>query len=204
MKVKPWMVIVVLLLMGTTAWALERVARSKAEARAHTADSMVVVLGKRADSLASVYRADTVRLTQWRTRWDSIVGPGRTDTLTIERVIAVADTTIRACTAALSTCELRVAVANERADSAQSAAASWKRLARGPWLRPSLELSIAPNGWTPQAAAEVTLGRGGLKVLGRIEAGETGSTCEYVSTQEATVCSSTITAVGRVGVRYTF
>lgn len=59
----------------------------------------------------TVYRRDTAVLTRWRTKWDSLtreVPIYKTDTLWVERTIAAADSTIRACSAALLTCERRV------------------------------------------------------------------------------------------------
>lgn len=60
--------------------------------------------------LESVYRADTVRLTRWRVRWDSVRDTlWRRDTLTVREsiLVAVADSTIGACRDALSSCEVR-------------------------------------------------------------------------------------------------
>lgn len=201
---KTWILILVLLLLGTTVWALERRARSEAEERAAVAEAAVDSLDQLAAELRKQYRVDTVTLTRWKTRWDSIVGPGRTDTLTIERVILVADSTIRACEAVVKTCEMRVAVERERGDSAVSEAKQWKRLARGPFIRPALELSVATADWLPQAAAEVTLGRGHLKALGRFEAGQGPETCGYEPQTEAYVCSREVATTARLGLRWGF
>lgn len=63
----------------------------------HTADSL------RADSLERVARVDTLALTRWLTRWDSVKVPERlTDTVEVIRTIATADSTIRACREAVS------------------------------------------------------------------------------------------------------
>jgi hypothetical protein len=80
---------------------------------------------RQADSLAKAYRPDTVRLTKWRTKWDSTglrrlehtldslqrLGVAHPETVTVEVPVSdlvTADTTIRACTMALRTCEQRV------------------------------------------------------------------------------------------------
>lgn len=165
------LVLGILLLGMLIAWGIQKRAATAATRRAEAATAAADSLRRVADSLEGAYRVDTLTLTRWRTRWDSIVGPGRTDTLTIERVIAVADTTIRACTAALSTCEQRVAVERERGDSLAVAVASWRKVARGPWLTPRLELTVTPH-FQPEAAAEVTVGRNRLRLLARAEVGQ--------------------------------
>lgn len=77
-------------------------------------------LAARLDSLAAaaartdtVYLRDTVRLTRWRTQWDTVrqdVDRWKHDTIEVVRFVAVAESTITACTDALRTCEARVAV----------------------------------------------------------------------------------------------
>lgn len=57
------------------------------------------------------YQRDTIRLTRWRDRWDSV---RVTDTVTVAQVVYVprpfADSVISACYAVLRSCEARVAV----------------------------------------------------------------------------------------------
>lgn len=68
--------------------------------------------------LADQYRADTVQLTRWRTKWDTVattVDRWKYDTLRVVEYVRVADSTIAACTDALQTCEARVANAEGRA-----------------------------------------------------------------------------------------
>lgn len=72
--------------------------------------------------LDTVYLRDTLTLTKWRNNWDALAAQWREesagerdtitlrDTITVERLIATADTTIRACTQALRTCESQQAV----------------------------------------------------------------------------------------------
>jgi hypothetical protein len=83
-----------------------------AQARADVASA-----SRRADSLAKVYRVDTVRLTRLLQRWDTLyarvtdtVTLARTDTVRVPvQVLVTADSTIRACHAVVATCEQRVA-----------------------------------------------------------------------------------------------
>lgn len=110
----------------------------------------------------------------------------------------------------VQTCEQRVAVATERGDSAeqeaahwQEAATQWKKVARGAWIRPSIEGTVTTDlVW--QAAAEVTLGRGALKLLGRVDVGEGAETCAFVPNTESYACSTPVDATVRLGGRYTF
>lgn len=56
------------------------------------------------------YQRDTIRLTRWRDRWDSV---RVTDTVTVAQVVyvprTVADSVVSACYAVLRSCEARVA-----------------------------------------------------------------------------------------------
>lgn len=70
----------------------------------------------RADSLEKAFKRDTVIFNKWRTRWDTIVHTDSQwihDTLpvpvkVVKELVYVADTTIKACTQALNTCNQRV------------------------------------------------------------------------------------------------
>lgn len=224
MKLRLWMIVLFLILLGTTVWALERhnrtVAEAKAEAAeaaAHDAQQAIDSLRVIEDSLTEAYDRDTTTFATALQRWRSLAQRVRGrdtvwDTLPVpvEVIVAVADSTIQACEAAKLTCEARVAIVTERADSAgqqaaywEEAAKQWKRLARGPFLRPALEITTTLD-WKPQGAFDLTLGRSRLKVLGRVEVGEGPESCEYVPQTEGTVCSTALETTGRVGVRYGF
>lgn len=83
-------------------------------------DREVKVVVESLTVLDTVYRTDTLRLTQWRTRYDTLVETRDIhDTVWVQEFIAVADTTIKLCTAALKTCEQRVALQAKRADLAE-------------------------------------------------------------------------------------
>jgi hypothetical protein len=168
MKTKLAMGILLVVLLLALGW--QRQQMGEAAIRAETATTAADSLRRRGDSLAAAYHTDTLTLTRWRTRWDSIVGPGRTDTLTVERVILVADSTVQACTAVVRTCEERVKTERERGDSLAVAAASWKRVARGKWISPSIEATLTP-GLIPQAAGQIAVGRGKWRILARVEVG---------------------------------
>lgn len=165
------LVVVLALVVALILWVRERQAVSRAERRAETATAVADSLRRRGDSLAARYTVDTLRLTRWVTRWDSVTLPGVVDTVPREILVQVADSTIQACTLALGTCEARVATERERGDSLAAAAASWQRVARGPWLQPRIELTVTPQ-LAPEMAAEVSLGRGRLRLLARAEVGQ--------------------------------
>lgn len=85
-------------------------------------DREVKVVVESLTVLDTVYRTDTLRLTQWLTKYDTLVETRDThDTVWVQEFIAVADTTIKLCTAALKTCEQRVALEAKRADMAERA-----------------------------------------------------------------------------------
>lgn len=70
--------------------------------------------------LDTVYKTDTLRLTRWRTKYDTLVETRDIhDTVWVKEFIAVADTTIKLCAAALRTCEQREALQAKRADLAE-------------------------------------------------------------------------------------
>lgn len=212
------LVILILLLLVAVLWGVVE-ARGRSEAQA-TADSLTTVAHQKdravdsltalAESLAGVYRIDTLRLTRWRVRWDSIRVPGATDTIPVEIIVQAADSVILACTAALQTCEQRVAVATARGDSAQAAArayaaaaAQWKKIARGPLIRLALEGTVTPAlDW--QAAGDVTFGRGRLKALARFDVGPGAETCDFQPNTEAYTCTTPTDATVRFGVRWGF
>jgi len=80
--------------------------------------------------LDTVYRRDTLRLRVLVTRWDTLrqtVDQWKRDTLVVERVVQVADSTIRACTATVLTCEQRVALTVRRAELAEEELAIHRR-----------------------------------------------------------------------------
>ena len=73
--------------------------------------------------LDTVYLTDTLRLTRWREKWDTVrqtVEVWKHDTARVVEYVLVADSTIRACTAALRTCEQRAALEGQRADLAEA------------------------------------------------------------------------------------
>jgi hypothetical protein len=80
--------------------------------------------------LDTVYLRDTLRLRVLVTRWDTLlktVDRWKRDTLVVERVVQVADSTIRACTATVLTCEQRVALTVRRAELAEEELAIHRR-----------------------------------------------------------------------------
>ncbi len=108
-----WILLAATAVLSLSLYGAEQRRRGAAEAEGarwkQELDSLRVV-ARRVDTL---YRTDTVRLWRLRERWDTAVvhvEKWKTDTVEVVRYVQLADSTIRACTAALLTCEERVAV----------------------------------------------------------------------------------------------
>lgn len=99
--------------LGVNTCTAKRDGRAEARIAALRAvNDSLIAASRRVDT---VYVRDTLRLTMWRTRLDTLRDSLTiTDTVEVLRYIAVADSTIAACTDALRTCEARVAVRDER------------------------------------------------------------------------------------------
>jgi hypothetical protein len=115
-------------------------------------------------------QTQVVTATRWRTAWDTVIRVDTlwaTDTVRIPvQVLLVADSAIRSCAIALTTCQELAALERARADSAERLAQLWHHVARGPFLRPSAELLFA--GSHPRAAAQLEAGRR-LSAVARLE-----------------------------------
>lgn len=110
--------LVAVALVGVLAYGSEQRKRGAAEAQvarlAHVADSLANV----SRGIDTVYVRDTLRLTQWRTRYVTALDTLRlTDTVAVKEFIAIADSTVKACSVALLTCEQRVSVRDQRIEA---------------------------------------------------------------------------------------
>ncbi len=157
------------LLLGALLW-LKRSSNEIAQGRIRSLTADVSSL-----RLQAVVKRDTMKIqlaaaTRWRTAWDTIIRVDTleaTDTVRIPvRVLVVADSTIRSCSIALTTCQELAALERARADSAEHLAELWRKVARGPFLRPSAELLF--SGSYPRAAAQLEAGRR-LSAVARLE-----------------------------------
>jgi hypothetical protein len=129
------------------------VAHERERAAAQVARTRVAAVVETLRVVEIQYRTDTLRLTRWRTRWDTLITERHYhDTVWVERVIAVADSTIRACTQALGTCERRVALEQQRAALFQAQLTDMARRIRQTKRRRVIELVGA-------ASAGLVLGR---------------------------------------------
>lgn len=107
-RLLPWGLAAVLVL----AYGCEQRARGRAEAGQAAAVRSLDSLRRVARITDTVYRRDTLRLRVYRDRWDTAyvdVEQWKHDTVEVVRYVTLADSTIRACSAALNTCEQRVA-----------------------------------------------------------------------------------------------
>lgn len=77
-------------------------------------DARTEALVQEAARLDTVYVRDTLTLWRTKARWDTVlvdVDRWKTDTLRVVEYVALADSTIRACTQTVQTCEARVQAA---------------------------------------------------------------------------------------------
>jgi len=210
-----WIVLFILLIIAF--FAGDRWSRSVTNAKVNAAKAEAELAHASVDSLLLLeaswmerYKQDTIWSTHWKTKWDSITLPGTIDSIPVKTIIMIADSTIKSCRVAQATCETRVALATERADSSASEAASYKeavdqleKLIKGPFFRPSLE-ATTDFDWRPEAAFDVTAGRGHLKLLGRFVVREGAESCDFGADANTYACSTKWEGEGRVGVRYSF
>lgn len=107
-------VIIGIAVLGLVAMCHQRdqalVAKGKALANTAIYKAENAALARYADSLRTAFRVDTVRLTKWQTEYrtqrDTLV---LTDTVAVKEFVHVADSTVKACTAAVTTCSRALA-----------------------------------------------------------------------------------------------
>jgi hypothetical protein len=139
------------------------------QAEIHSLEDFVSAIGHRAEAKRDTLQGQVRVFDRWRTRWDTLTRVDSlrvTDTVWVHAVLAAADTTIRSCAIALTTCQQLAALERERADSAEQLAQLWWKVARGPFLRPSAELLF--SGSHPRAVATIEAGRR-LSAVARLE-----------------------------------
>ncbi len=123
----------------------------KREVMLSQAEHERVAARMRADSLEKVYRVDTLRLTRLKTVWDTTY-QRLTDTLKLTdtvkvpvKVLVLADSSIKACTMALQTCDQRVGAERQRREAAEKEIgllkASYPSKAK-PWLYGALGVGV--------------------------------------------------------------
>lgn len=99
----------------------QRAERAAWQTKALTAKRDTVV--KTIRVVETQYRTDTLRLVRWRTRWDTVardVERWKHDTVRVVEFVRVADSTIKACTAALTSCDRLRQLQQERAELAEA------------------------------------------------------------------------------------
>lgn len=92
----------------------------RAPAASPIPDTLIV----RERQLDTVFLRDTIRLTRWRTQFDTLtdsVEVWKHDTLRVVEYVRVADSTVAACTDALATCEAQKANLRAQRDTARAA-----------------------------------------------------------------------------------
>lgn len=146
----PWLAVALLLWQARCAGVRQGELQAQLRVLATQADSL------RAEStrLDTVYRADTVRLTRWRTAYDTLYADRQiTDTVWVKRFVVTADSTIKSCSAALGTCEAATATLRSRIGNLDSTLALERR------RRPSrLGCTAGPSATTKGIGVGVTCG----------------------------------------------
>jgi hypothetical protein len=121
-----------ILLGGAYAtWQDRQRAIGRLEAQLVTVTAEKKLLLARADSLARAYRIDTVRLTKFKPVFDTLkidVDRWKYDTVKVTEFVALADSTVKACSAALSTCEARVGAISGALAASETANQALRRL----------------------------------------------------------------------------
>lgn len=105
------------------------IGRLEVELRQSRSDYQTLIA--RADSLARAYHIDTVRLTTYRLRLDTLtttVELWKHDTVTVTQYVATADSTVRACSTALQTCAARASALSGALVASEASYQALKRL----------------------------------------------------------------------------
>lgn len=150
-------------------YSLERWNSSIDQAEIRSTDAWLASANHRAAAERDTLRVQVVTATRWRTRWDTLTQVDSlrlTDTVWVRQLLVAGDSAVRSCSIALRTCQELASLERDRADSAEHLAELWRKVARGPFLRPSAELLFA--GSHPRAAATLEAGRR-LSAVARLE-----------------------------------
>lgn len=111
LDVLAWILVVVL---GVAAF-FERTGRQDAGREVTRLTRLSDSLANQSARTDTIYSVDTATFTRWRTVRDTLRDSlTLTDTVEVVRFIAVQDSTIAACSAALLTCEQRVSLRDQR------------------------------------------------------------------------------------------
>jgi hypothetical protein len=116
-------------------WQDRQRAIGRLEAQLVTVTAEKKLLLARADSLARAYRIDTVRLTTYRLRLDTLnttVELWKTDTIRVLEYVAAADSVVKSCYNALSTCDARVGAISGALAASETANRALRRLVPPP------------------------------------------------------------------------
>jgi hypothetical protein len=136
------------LVIATVQWGRSERRAGAASVLVAQADSARAVAEQRADSLARAFTVDTVTLTRWRTRTDTLrTTLTLTDTVEVAGFLAAQDSVIAACTQALTTC-------GERVKALSDVVAAWERR--------DAALALARPSWWDGARVRASWLSGGL------------------------------------------
>ena len=114
----------VLVVGGYNAWAYQQRQIGKRELELVQMTHDLRQARREADSLAKVYRVDTVRFRVIKTQVDTltrVVESWKHDTLRVVEYVTKADSAIKACSAVVLTCEERVGAVQRALDASEKA-----------------------------------------------------------------------------------
>ena len=141
---------------GLATCGTENGSESFDERRDSIAAAVAIRLHRQADSLARVYRTDTVRLTRTRWRTDTLLA-GRDTLLHRDTVRVYVEAERKACDAVIATCEARLAVSESLRRNDSTALAAYRTAHTGGTWRKRL-----------QRVKDVTVGAAAGYLLGKL------------------------------------
>lgn len=146
-RLLPWLLVAALFVGWLSSCQQEERRVGAALVLLDSAGARAQRLKRRADSLAKVYRTDTVRL--WRTlrTLDTLtetVDRWKHDTTRVVEFVEVAEAAAVSCRATIATCEERFATATARTQTVRDSLTAYMALVARPWTAAGL-------AWDPHA-----------------------------------------------------
>lgn len=161
---RAWGWLVAVLAVAVLLWTGQRAEREYGAVLVQLDSSKAreAVWQQRADSLERVSVPQVAAAVKWRTRWDTIPGRERWDTLRLTdtvpvpvEVLVTADSAIASCHVALATCEQRVAAERALTDEVRTQLALTQRIVGRPWTSAGLAYDPLSGALGPFVARDV-------------------------------------------------
>lgn len=177
-RLTPWLLVAALVALVVAVVTGQRAERQYGAVLVQLDSSKAreAVAVARADSLAKAYRVDTVTFRQVRRLTDTMtvtVAEWKHDTTRVVEYVTLADSAIRSCSAALGTCEQRIAAADAVTAEVRTQLALTRSILSRPWT--SAGVAYDPHAsrwggyldrdwWRLRAGVSVTPDAGGTRV----------------------------------------